>query len=293
MSFSGAGRVAVLILMTGPVVALESRPPGMTPVALAQTTPRVQTALLTISGTVVDGEGRPVPGARVTAWSSGVRREAVSTASGGFQIDGLPAGTFRVMAALGQFMASDSVQVVLNDARGEPLRLALKPRYGGDEGALDVQDRLQKAYDEAQARWRGRAPARYEFTVDVGCFCAFGRRPMSFRVAEGRATATVELTAEEARFYEGFDTIDELLAIVRDAIAIRPFRMSATFDSEFGFPASVSINPSSRVFDEELRFTVTNFRPLSAAASTRRASAPRARPDLPPGTATTLHRRTR
>ena len=136
MSFSGAGRVAVLILMTGPVVALESRPPGMTPVALTQTTPRVQTALLTISGTVIDGERRPVPGARVTAWSSGVRREAVSTASGGFQIDGLPAGTFRVMAALGQFMASDSVQVVLNDARGEPLRLALKPRYGGDEKAL-------------------------------------------------------------------------------------------------------------------------------------------------------------
>jgi hypothetical protein len=167
------------------------------------------------------------------------------------------------MAALGRFMASDSVQVVLNDARGEPLRLALEPRYGG-EGALDVQDRLQKAYDEAQARWRGRAPARYEFTVDVGCFCAFGRRPMSFRVAGGRATATVELTAEEARFYEGFDTIDELLAIVGDAIAIRPFRMTATFDSEFGFPVSVSINPNSMIFDEELRFTVTNFRPFGA-----------------------------
>jgi hypothetical protein len=247
MRFDHAGRAALAVT-------------ALAVVAAGSTEPRAQTTPLPISGTVVDEAGRPVPGAWVTAWSRDVQREAASTASGDFQITDLPAGTYTVTATLAWF-ASDAVPLQLGATPPGPLRLTLRPRYGG-EGAVDVQERLQRAYNEARDRWRARSPTRYQFTVEVHCYCGVGRRKMSFMVVEGRATAVVQLSAAETRFYTHYDTIDKLLAIVRNAVAIRPFSMAASFDPEFGFPSSVSVNPNGKIFDEELRFSVTAFKAL-------------------------------
>lgn len=237
------------------MAAVTTGSPALTRAAGRSQTPRT---LDSISGTVVDVDGQPVAEAMVTVSTEGLRRWTTTTATGEFLIRDLPPGTYRVDAGQA-FSVSDPQRITVGGPPVPPLRLTLgATRYGG-EGSTDAQQRLQQAFDQAEARWRQQAPDEYSFTIDVGCFCAMGRRPMTFRVAEGQARATVELTDAEAWFYERYNTIPKLMLTVRQAIAMRPYRMTADFDARFGLPVSVSIDPNRAIFDEELRFTVADF----------------------------------
>src|SRR5262245_3434263 len=77
---------------------------SLTFLTLVKTTP-AQTSPGSIIGSIEDGNGARLPGAKIVAINEGTgqRREAVSNSDGDFQIIGLPYGKYQVEVTLNGF----------------------------------------------------------------------------------------------------------------------------------------------------------------------------------------------
>lgn len=85
----------------------------------------------TISGQVVDGDGRGIEGATITLAGDEGGSEAKSEADGAFSVDGLPDGTWRAIASATGYSASDPVAVTVREHRAAAdLRLTLSVAEG-------------------------------------------------------------------------------------------------------------------------------------------------------------------
>jgi len=81
----------------------------------------------TITGTVLDVSGKPIPGAGVTVRneSSGQPRNLVSDAEGKFSVSGLPAGTYMLEASAPSFAMSRRKGVKLAENGTENISISL------------------------------------------------------------------------------------------------------------------------------------------------------------------------
>ena len=88
---------------------------------------RAQSATGSISGTVLDTAGTPLPGAAVTAKNAktGAVRSATSNASGAFVFPLLPVGVYDVSAALQGFTASNTGRAEVSVGADTNLKLAM------------------------------------------------------------------------------------------------------------------------------------------------------------------------
>lgn len=128
---------------------------------------------------------------------------------------------------------------------------------------------VEKALVEAEGRWAARKLATYEMTVEVRCFCgAIPKVPPTFRVADRVATLisklappTASLSAFE-RVYGPFNTVPRLFATLREYLTRRPHRMNVRYHPDLGYPEFADIDVMQMVFDDELSFRVTDFKPV-------------------------------
>jgi hypothetical protein len=117
------------------------------------------------------------------------------------------------------------------------------------------------AYFEARSRWASTAPASYEVTVTVGCFCP---PPYSATIlvtndsvvsAHDPATGAA-LSLAEARRYP---TVIMLFDQIARATATSGAEVHAEYDTSYGFPRQVSINTAPGALDSGVGYTLTEF----------------------------------
>jgi hypothetical protein len=120
------------------------------------------------------------------------------------------------------------------------------------------------ALTKAEATWRARKPAAYEFTIEIRCFCPVALRPLSFRVIGDESTLLDKLDADVRQMYERYNTVDKVLAVLRRWAAMDPFKMRVEYDSTLGYPLRADLDHKKFTKDDELFFRVTQFRPLPA-----------------------------
>ena len=130
---------------------------------------------------------------------------------------------------------------------------------------------LEDQLANAQAKWAMAKVERYEFTLKRICFCPPAppgspqAEPIVFRVENGRGVLMGSWAAvPEAR--QGFDkysTIEKQFEFIRAELRKRPYRAEIEYDSVFGYPRRVYIDPEQSVADEEYGFALEGFRPLS------------------------------
>ena len=80
-----------------------------------------------IRGTVVDDQGTPVAGAKVSALAEGGEAEAPSDARGAFVIEGLTAGQYTLVAASDAFVPADGTPVELADKDLDHVIVRMRP----------------------------------------------------------------------------------------------------------------------------------------------------------------------
>jgi hypothetical protein len=136
--------------------------------------------------------------------------------------------------------------------------LALVPAFA-QGGGQDRVEHLARARDA----WKQAATGRYELVVAVRCFCFAGQRPERFRVEGGRAFALAALDAENAKFFERYNTVDKLFAVIEYAIRMKAEVVRATYHPALGYPTSASIDYSRKVADDELTFEITELQPIA------------------------------
>lgn len=119
----------------------------------------------------------------------------------------------------------------------------------------------------AMQKWESRGPSDYSFDYALTCFCGMLTWPIRVEVRGGevvratRAGTEDELSEEELA---QLPTIDELFAMIAEAIEQDAAVIDATYDDELGYPVSVFIDWIKNAVDDEVSFTVTNVTALDS-----------------------------
>ena len=96
-----------------------------------------------------------------------------------------------------------------------------------------------------RALWQSQAIQHYRFNFRIGCI--------------GRNGADITPYLDTFRAHA---TIDSLFDLVDSAISRRVYSLAVQYDPKYGFPASIIINPSRLVMDDETGYYVTGLEVL-------------------------------
>lgn len=123
--------------------------------------------------------------------------------------------------------------------------------------------------EREQELWNALEIRDYQFTYTVSCFCGFtGPNPAVITVRDGVATR-VEYpigSSQGSGSYpvQGYPTVDSLFARIERTKAKNPAELDVDFDETYHFPRSIDIDYMKNAIDDEISYSVTGFKVLSA-----------------------------
>ena len=118
-----------------------------------------------------------------------------------------------------------------------------------------------------RALWQSQAIQHYRFDLKIGCFCPWsGLMPLTIEVKNGMIVSMVGRNGADITPYldtfRAHATVDSLFDLVDSAISRRVYSLAVQYDPKYGFPASIIINPSRLVMDDETGYYVTGLEVL-------------------------------
>jgi len=111
-----------------------------------------------------------------------------------------------------------------------------------------------------EATWKKANIQAYEFTLRVTCFCpAETVGPHKIRVQ-----ADTIVSVNGLPYLRGVSrklpTLSELFSFIRESDARKPYKKTITYHPTFGFPEYLFYDFSEQIADEEIAYTVTEFK---------------------------------
>ena len=115
--------------------------------------------------------------------------------------------------------------------------------------------------------WEAQAIQHYRFNLTVGCFCPWNAlMPLTIEIKNGEIVSMVASNGGDITPYldtfRAHATIESLFDLVDSAISKRVYKLVVQYDPKYGFPASILIDPSRMITDDETGYYVTNFEVL-------------------------------
>lgn len=133
---------------------------------------------------------------------------------------------------------------------------------GCDLSAPDVWEDRQDALDRNRDRWTSWRVRSYRYTVSKSCECPTETTgPAEITVSDGVITSLTSSRDGEPvpqDLWEMFYTVEDLFALLADAIDRRVRRFEVAYDRTLGHPTAISLD-SSEAVDDELRIQVTGL----------------------------------
>src|SRR5689334_3283800 len=112
-------------------------------------------------------------------------------------------------------------------------------------------------------KWNDKHVTHYRFTLAVICFCAFSdQMPLTIEVQDGKVVSMVNSQGQPVTNPEMLDTytsIDKLFEILDKALNGGADKVTVTYNSQYGYPESISIDYVAEAVDDEMAFEVSNF----------------------------------
>jgi len=123
------------------------------------------------------------------------------------------------------------------------------------------------ALQHNRSLWESQAIQHYRFNLKVGCFCPWNAlMPLTIEVKNGAIVSMVGSNGGDITPYldtfRAHATIESLFDLVDSAISKRVYNLVVQYDPKYGFPASIVIDPSRMIMDDETGYYVTNFEVL-------------------------------
>lgn len=107
----------------------------------------------------------------------------------------------------------------------------------------------------ARQRWAAQGPASYRYRFQYLCFCpSTAATTVEIHVRERRVVAVLDPdTRQPVRIEPGrpTPTVDDLFAVVEQAIARPVDWLDVQYDLVLGYPAVIRLDPNTRTIDEE------------------------------------------
>ena len=111
--------------------------------------------------------------------------------------------------------------------------------------------------------WESQAIQHYRFNFKIGCLCPwYAMMPLTVEVRNGAVVSMVASNGGDITPYldtfRPHATIESLFDLVDSAIARGVYKLVVQYDPTYGFPASIVIDPSRMIMDDETGYYVTN-----------------------------------
>ena len=119
---------------------------------------------------------------------------------------------------------------------------------------------------EARALWQEQGITSYQFELRYGCFCPPEVvRPVTITVINGVMTSMVYAdsgTAAPPGLHSGRQTFEQIFAQVDTTISQKPVSLTVQYDPMRGFPATIVVDHSRQMADDEWQLRVSAFQYL-------------------------------
>jgi hypothetical protein len=119
---------------------------------------------------------------------------------------------------------------------------------------------LQIELVEHQQRWAAANVNNYRYTVYQSCigpdYCF---KPHVVEVRDGVVVATTDERSGAPVNSQGFSTIDDLFAVIQEAIWNNHHEVAVAYDQKYGYPIRIWIDPWEQVASEEISLDVVAF----------------------------------
>ncbi len=125
----------------------------------------------------------------------------------------------------------------------------------------------RQAYEKNHSLWEAQGIRHYRFHFRIGCMCPwYDLMPLTVEVQDGEIVSMVASNGGDITNYletfRRYATIESLFGTVDAAISKRVDKLAVQYDARYGFPASIVIDPSRKIHDDETGYYVTDFEVL-------------------------------
>ena len=115
--------------------------------------------------------------------------------------------------------------------------------------------------DSQFQKWKDLNISNYEFTLRVNCFCTLETVGPHNIVVRNNAIQTVNGVNYDPSKHGSVKTIDQLFVVISENLAKKPFSKTLEYDTKYYFPSNIFFDLSEMIADEEIGYTVTQFKP--------------------------------
>ena len=124
-------------------------------------------------------------------------------------------------------------------------------------------DSVQATLLRYQDRWERSGITDYDYTGAWSCFCPQEYLAEVAVTVRGGVVTSVEFAGEEFTVApplpERFVPVEELFALLQDAVTRNAARIEVSYDERYGYPTELFIDYDERMADEETRFVMRGF----------------------------------
>jgi hypothetical protein len=112
-------------------------------------------------------------------------------------------------------------------------------------------------------KWNAKAITNYDYTLQISCFCIREYTlPKRIEVRDNQVVS-VEGQPFESLNDPSYRTIDEFFDYIQMQRALNPVVETIEYDKEYGFPSYIYFDISEMIADEEIGYTLTDFKPYN------------------------------
>ena len=117
-------------------------------------------------------------------------------------------------------------------------------------------------YEANKEKWENASILDYSFTLKVSCYCTEEYiRPKTVLVRDGEILKVNNIAYSEEMHW-GIFSINDLFKEIEKASNQNVAILEITYDSFYGFPTSLYIDRDERIADEEMGYSISNFKKL-------------------------------
>ena len=118
------------------------------------------------------------------------------------------------------------------------------------------------SYEANKEKWENASILDYSFIFQVSCYCTEEyTTPKTVSVRDGNIV-TVNHLAYNEEMHWGIFSINDLFKEIEKASNQNVAVLETTYDSFYGFPTTLYIDRDKRIADEEMGYSISNFKPL-------------------------------
>ena len=118
------------------------------------------------------------------------------------------------------------------------------------------------SYEANKEKWENASILDYSFVFQVSCYCTEEyTSPKAVSVRDGNILTVNDLAYSE-EIHRGIFSINDLFKEIEKASNQNVAVLETTYDSFYGFPTTLYIDRDERIADEEMRYSISDFKPL-------------------------------